>query len=93
MNWYDIAAGWKQVRGHVKEKWGKLTDNDLMIIAGRRDRLKRVLEQRYGYTKVEADQELDDFSRALTPVSLATVEVDSARARDLGGCTAEAPGA
>jgi uncharacterized protein YjbJ (UPF0337 family) len=87
------TRSWNQVRGHVREKWGKLTDNDLMMIFGRRDRLKRVLEQRYGYIKVEADQELDDFSRALTSMSLVSAAVDSARAREFYGSAAEAPDA
>jgi len=37
MNWDQIAGNWKQFQGHVKEKWGKLTDDDLTVIAGKKD--------------------------------------------------------
>lgn len=58
----DILAGmWKQVRGQVKQTWGKLTDDDLDQIDGQRDKLVGKLQERYGYTKMQADAELDRF--------------------------------
>jgi uncharacterized protein YjbJ (UPF0337 family) len=67
MNWDRIAGDWKQLTGKVKEKWGKLTDDDLTTIAGKRDQLLGLLQQRYGYAKDQAEKELDEFSKALKP--------------------------
>jgi uncharacterized protein YjbJ (UPF0337 family) len=67
MNWDQIVGNWKQFQGKVKEKWGKLTDDDLTVIGGKRDQLSGVLQQRYGYEKVQAEKELDEFLRALKP--------------------------
>ena len=65
MNWDTLKGKWKQVSGKVKEKWGKLTDDDLTAIAGKRDQLLGKLQQRYGYEKQQAEKELDDFARTL----------------------------
>jgi uncharacterized protein YjbJ (UPF0337 family) len=65
MNWDRIEGNWKQVKGKVKEKWGKLTDDDLTVIAGKRDQLAGILQNRYGYAKDEAERELDEFTKAL----------------------------
>ena len=65
MNWDRIAGEWKQFQGHVKEKWGKLTDDDLTTIAGKRDQLAGLLQERYGYAKDQAEKEIDQFTRAL----------------------------
>jgi uncharacterized protein YjbJ (UPF0337 family) len=67
MNWDQIQGNWKQITGQVKEKWGKLTDDDLTTIAGKRDQLAGILQQRYGYAKEVAEKELDEFTRALKP--------------------------
>jgi uncharacterized protein YjbJ (UPF0337 family) len=65
MNWDQIKGNWMQFQGKVKEKWGKLTDDDLTTINGKRDQLVGVLQQKYGYAKSQAEQELDDFARDL----------------------------
>lgn len=67
MSWDLIAGDWKQFTGKVKEKWGKLTDNDLTTIAGKRDQLAGLLQQRYGYAKDQVEKELDEFAEALKP--------------------------
>jgi uncharacterized protein YjbJ (UPF0337 family) len=67
MNWDQIESNWKQWTGKVKEKWGKLTDDDLTVIAGKRDQLSGVLQQRYGYAKDLAERELDEFTKGLKP--------------------------
>ena len=59
MNWNQIEGKWKEVKGAVKEKWGKLTDNDLDVIAGKQDNLVGKLQQRYGITKEEAEKQTD----------------------------------
>ena len=56
----DVLEGkWTTLRGKVKEWWGKLTDDDLDRIAGKRDRLLGALQTRYGYAKDKAEKELD----------------------------------
>jgi uncharacterized protein YjbJ (UPF0337 family) len=65
MNWDQIAGNWKQFTGKVKAKWGKLTDNDLTTIAGKRDELAGILQQKYGYAKDQAEKELDAFTSSL----------------------------
>jgi uncharacterized protein YjbJ (UPF0337 family) len=61
MNW-DIAKGqWKQFRGQVQEQWGKLTDDDLDQIEGKRDQLLGAVQKRYGIAKDEAEQQLTKF--------------------------------
>ncbi|MDO5641488.1 MAG: CsbD family protein [Paracoccus sp. (in: a-proteobacteria)] len=60
----DIIAGkWEQIKGSVKEKWGDLTDDDLTQIDGKKDQLAGKLQEKYGWTKQEAERELDDFFR------------------------------
>lgn len=65
MNWDTIKGNWKQMTGKVKAKWGKLTDDDLTTIAGKRDELAGKLQERYGYAKDQAEKELDDFTRTM----------------------------
>ena len=58
----DIVAGkWQQMRGKVKEQWGKLTDDDLKMVEGKFDKLSGVIRERYGYSKERAEREIDDF--------------------------------
>lgn len=65
MNWDQIAGSWKQFQGKVREKWGKLTDDDLTVVAGKRDQLAGALQRRYGIAKDEAEKQLDDFVNTL----------------------------
>ena len=58
MNWDRIQGNWKQVTGKVKEQWGKLTDNDLAIIDGRRDQLIGKIQELYGVARDEAERQL-----------------------------------
>jgi uncharacterized protein YjbJ (UPF0337 family) len=67
MNWDQIKGDWKQMTGKVKEKWGKLTDNELTVIAGQREQLVGVLQERYGYEKDLAEKEVNDFTHGLKP--------------------------
>jgi uncharacterized protein YjbJ (UPF0337 family) len=61
MNQDRINGRWKQLKGKVKEQWGRLTDDDLDVIAGRRDQLLGRIQQRHGLAKDEADRELRSF--------------------------------
>jgi uncharacterized protein YjbJ (UPF0337 family) len=58
----DILEGkWKQLRGEIRQRWGELTDDELDQIAGKRDKLAGLLQERYGYTRMEAEQEIAAF--------------------------------
>jgi uncharacterized protein YjbJ (UPF0337 family) len=58
----DVLKGaWKQLKGNVKMQWGKLTDDDLMQIDGNKDKLIGKLQERYGYSKIEAEKEYDQW--------------------------------
>ena len=65
MNWDQLEGKWKQYTGSVKERWGKLTDDDLTRIRGKRDQLIGILQERYGIAKQEAEAEVDDFAQNL----------------------------
>jgi uncharacterized protein YjbJ (UPF0337 family) len=56
---------WNQLKGKVKEKWGKLTDDELTEINGKTDQLIGKLQAKYGYTDQEAIKELEEFERSL----------------------------
>ena len=58
----DIFKGvWKQVRGEAKSKWGELTDDEIDQVAGERDKLLGLLQEKYGYAKAKAEKEIDEF--------------------------------
>jgi uncharacterized protein YjbJ (UPF0337 family) len=61
MNWDVLTGQWKELAGKVKSKWGKLTDDDLKMIAGKKDEFLGKLQERYGYRKEQAEKELNDF--------------------------------
>ncbi len=61
----DILKGtWKEMKGKMKEKWGQLTDDELMEAEGNEEKFLGVLQKKYGYTKQKAKQEYDDFISA-----------------------------
>jgi len=59
--WDQIAGKWKQFRGEVRAQWRKLTDDDLVYIAGQRDKLAGKLQERYGIAKEEASRQVDEW--------------------------------
>jgi len=59
MDWDRVQGSWKQLEGKVKAKWGKLTDNDLTAINGRREELEGKLQQLYGLQKDQVRKEVD----------------------------------
>ena len=61
MNWDVIEGDWKQFKGLVKEKWGKLTDSNLDTIAGKRDQLAGSIQETYGITKDQAESQVKAF--------------------------------
>ncbi len=58
----DILKGkWHELKGGVKEKWGKLTDDDLTIVNGQSEQLLGLLQTKYGYSKDKAEEEYKSF--------------------------------
>jgi uncharacterized protein YjbJ (UPF0337 family) len=68
MNWDRIEGNWKQFTGKIREKWGKLTDDDLTAIGGKKDQLVGRIQERYGIEKDQAAKDLDDFAKSLADV-------------------------
>lgn len=64
MNWDQVEGKWKQMKGSVRERWGRLTDDDIEQISGNRDKLVGLLQERYGLVKEAAERELDQFMSA-----------------------------
>ncbi|MBO6940806.1 MAG: CsbD family protein [Deltaproteobacteria bacterium] len=65
MNWEQVNGNWEQVKGALRQKWGKLTDDDLETAAGSRQRLVGKIQERYGDAKEEAQQKIDRFIDSL----------------------------
>lgn len=61
MNWEMIQGKWEQLKGDVKTRWAKLTDDDLGNISAKRDKLVGKIQERYGVLKDEADRQVDDW--------------------------------
>jgi uncharacterized protein YjbJ (UPF0337 family) len=58
----DILSGvWKQLRGEIRQTWGELTDDEIDQIAGQRDKLIGKLQEKYGYSRMEAEAEINEF--------------------------------
>ena len=65
MNWEKLEADWNQVKGKVKERWGKLTDDELTEIKGKKDQLVSLVQQKYSITKEDAEKQLQELTRGL----------------------------
>jgi uncharacterized protein YjbJ (UPF0337 family) len=61
MNWDRVQGNWKEFKGKAKQQWGKLTDDDLDVIDGKRDELEGKLQKHYGYAKDQAKKEIDNW--------------------------------
>ncbi len=61
MAWDQVEGNWKQMKGKVKEQWGKLTDDDLNVIAAKRDQLEGKIQERYGYEKDRVSRDIDSW--------------------------------
>ena len=61
MNDDTISGNWKQFKGKVKETWGKLTDDDLDVIAGKRDQMIGKMQERYGVARDVAEKQVKDW--------------------------------
>jgi uncharacterized protein YjbJ (UPF0337 family) len=65
MNWDVIEGNWTQYRNQVKAQWGKLTDNCLDVIAGKRDHLAGKIQEAYGIGREEVEKQLKAFEKYL----------------------------
>jgi uncharacterized protein YjbJ (UPF0337 family) len=66
MNADQIKGKWVQIKGAVKERWGKLTDDDLDVIAGQRDQLIGKIQEKYGIAREEAQKQVDEWRAVST---------------------------
>lgn len=58
----DIISGkWKEIKGKIKQQWGKFTDDEITQMKGTYEELSGILQKKYGYKKDEANKEIDDF--------------------------------
>jgi uncharacterized protein YjbJ (UPF0337 family) len=61
MDWNRVEGNWKQITGKVKEKWGRLTDDDLAMINGNREQLEGKIQERYGIARDQIRKDIDDW--------------------------------
>lgn len=90
MNWDRIEGNWKQAKGNIKKQWGKLTNDQLDVINGRRDILAGKLQEAYGYSKDEAENQIRSWEARQTDDddedvldSDVTARMDRDRKRDI----------
>ncbi len=79
MNWDQLEGNWKQFKGSLKQQWGKLTDNDIEYIAGKRDKFAGKLQERYGLSKEEAERKADEWISALRGMDVGREQQSTAR--------------
>jgi uncharacterized protein YjbJ (UPF0337 family) len=61
MNWDQVKGNWKQFKGRAQQQWGKLTEDDLDVVDGKREELVGRIQERYGCAKEKAEEEVDEF--------------------------------
>jgi len=74
MNWDQIEGKWSQMKGDVRQKWGKLTNDDVEFMAGSKDKLVGRIQERYGVAKEDAEMQVDEWVK--------TVRLPGSRSRD-----------
>lgn len=65
MNWQRVEGNWKQFAGKAKESWGKLTDDDIAVVDGKREQLLGRIQERYGVAKEEAEKQVKAWESKL----------------------------
>lgn len=65
MNWDQVKGKWKQYKGQMKERWGRLTDDDFDVINGKRQQLVGKIQEHYGIAREEAEKQTDEFVAGL----------------------------
>jgi uncharacterized protein YjbJ (UPF0337 family) len=79
MNWDQVEGKWKQLRGEIKEHFGKLTDDDLQVISGSREKFVGKLQERYGIAKEEAQRKADEWLHTIATESTGTPRTQTGR--------------
>jgi uncharacterized protein YjbJ (UPF0337 family) len=69
MNADQFQGKWKQLKGSVKQRWAKLTDDDLTMLSGKKDELVGKIQERYGITREQAEREADEWAQAAAGAS------------------------
>ena len=65
MNWERISGNWAHWKGRVRERWGRLTDDQLSVVAGRSEQLAGRIQEAYGLTREEAERQVRNWARNL----------------------------
>ena len=68
MNWDRIEGNWKQFKGKAKQQWGKLSDDQLEVIAGKRDNLSGKIQEAYGISKDETEKQLTAWQKSMAEI-------------------------
>jgi len=63
--WDKVVGRWNQIKGDIRTRWGKLTNDDLEQVAGQRDKLVGKIQERYGIAKEQANREIDEWADKL----------------------------
>jgi uncharacterized protein YjbJ (UPF0337 family) len=79
MNEDRMEGKWKQMKGALKSRWGKLTDDDLDVIEGQKDQLVGKVQERYGIAKDEAQKQVDEWNRVNRDAENREVEAERQR--------------
>jgi uncharacterized protein YjbJ (UPF0337 family) len=69
MNWDVIEGNWKQVKGKVKQQWGRLTDDQLVMVSGKRDQLVGKIQEIYGIARDDAERQVRDWETQYADMS------------------------
>ena len=69
MNWDRIEGNWKQFKGNAKQQWGKLTDDQLDVVAGKRDLLLGRIQEAYGITQDETEKQLAEWQNRMQEIA------------------------
>jgi len=86
MDWDRISGNWAHWRGRIRERWGRLTNDELDVIAGRREQLVGRIQSAYGIQKVEAERQLRNWQRNLeVEVEQAELSLDDDGASEVNG--------
>lgn len=65
MNWNIIEGKWKETIGSAREKWGDLTDDELTEVAGKKEKLEGLIQQKYGLTQEAASKQIDEWAEKI----------------------------
>jgi len=67
MNWDGIEGKWHQLHGDIKSQWAKLTDDDVKLVAGKKEKLVGKLQEYYGILKEDAEKQIDKWAAKISP--------------------------